>query len=289
MESGVKDVLPLLWPGRYLSNRFQLQVREQTLHFPHLPPAFEELRLVQWSDFHAGNFPDTKGLAYALAQVRELKPDLLCFTGDLVDQRSEEFLPYMEMFGGIEARLGIYAVLGNHDYGDQALWPDAAAKEANFERQLALYPALGWKLLRGGESARIEVAPGQSLGLIGAEARKVSLLRYAYGDVAKGLADVAGADLRILLSHQPDHWGEEVLTRFPEIELTLSGHTHGTQIGLAVKGLRLSPLGWLYPRWIDLYQKGGQYLYVNRGVGFSHGSGRLGILPEITLFHLRRG
>jgi hypothetical protein len=275
-------------PAAFFPNRYRFQVHEVLLPLPQLPPALDGLRLVQLSDFHAGNFPDTSTLARAAEAVARLDADLICFTGDLVDKRAEEFEPYIEHFRGLPSRHGIFSITGNHDYGDQVRWPSAAAQTANFERLQACHRAAGWDLLLNAH--RWIGPPGapqaEQIALIGIETRKVTPFRYYYGDLDGALRGSEQAALRILLCHQPDHWDPVVRRRYPHIALTLAGHTHGGQIGIETERWRYSPLRLMYRRWCGLYREGRQFLYVNRGLGFSPGSGRLGILPEITLFRL---
>jgi predicted MPP superfamily phosphohydrolase len=213
------------------------------------------------------------------------KPDLILFTGDLVNNKSEEIVPYIDVFKTLNAPLGVYSVLGNHDYGDYVSWPSDEAKKQNLDRLKQHHADMGWRLLMN-EHVILE-RHNQKLALIGIEnwgARGFT----KYGDMKKAVAGLEDSNIpvKILLSHDPSHWDAQVRKDYPDIALTLSGHTHGMQFGIEIPGFKWSPVQYLYKQWAGLYQENGQFLYVNRGFGFLGYQGRLGILPEITLIEL---
>lgn len=265
-------------PYRYKIHRVKVPVRN-------LPPSLEGFRLVQISDIHSGSFTFPEPVENAIRMVNDLAPDLICFTGDLVNNRSEEMRPYIPMFSRLKARLGIYSVLGNHDYGDYMRWPSEEARRANFQEMLDTHEKLGWKLLRNSHD---RIGPeATSLTVVGVENYSAHPRFPKYGNLAQALKGTEPDALKILLSHDPSHWEAEVTEKHPDIFLTLSGHTHGMQFGVEIPGwIKWSPIQYVYKQWAGLYNRGSQYLYVNRGLGFLGYPGRVGILPEITLLEL---
>ena len=182
--------------------------------------------------------------------------------------------------------MGVYSTLGNHDYGDYVPWPSKAEKYANLERLKQAHAELGWKLMMN-EHVLLDRG-GEKIALLGIENWSATPQFPKHGDMVKAYNGLDGLDVpvKILMSHDPSHWDAQVLTEYPDIDLTLSGHTHGMQFGIEIPGLRWSPVKYVYRNWAGLYQQQGQYLYVNRGYGFLGYPGRLGILPEITVFEL---
>jgi len=267
-------------------NRYNYRIHQVDLSFPHLPEAFDQFTIVQLSDIHAGSFSEKSPLYGAVSQVNNLQPDMILFTGDLVNNLASEMDDYMDVFGGLRAKHGIYSVLGNHDYGDYIPWNSMEDKKDNFRKILEVHRKLGWNLLRN-EHHYIQRG-ADKMALVGVENwGKGRFAKYGNLDVARG--GVASDHFKILLSHDPSHWSEKVLTGHPDIDLTLSGHTHGFQFGIESRWLKWSPSRFVYPHWAGLYRAGKQFLYVNRGFGFLGYPGRLGILPEITFIRLRRG
>ncbi len=265
-------------PYRYKIHRVKVPVRN-------LPPTLEGFRLVHLSDIHSGSFTFPEPVENAIHMVNDLSPDLICFTGDLVNNRSEEMRPFIPMFSRLKARLGIYSVLGNHDYGDYMRWPSEEARRANFQEMLDTHEKLGWKLLRNSHE-RIG-SDGTALTVVGVENYSAHPRFPKYGNLSQALKGAEPGALKILLSHDPSHWEAEVTDRHPDIFLTLSGHTHGMQFGVEIPGwIKWSPIQYVYKQWAGLYNRGSQFLYVNRGLGFLGYPGRVGILPEITLLEL---
>ena len=212
------------------------------------------------------------------------KQILFFFTGDLVNHTTEEVIEYIPIFSQIQAPLGVYSILGNHDYGDYFQWESEKAKQKNLEDMKQAHKRMGWNLLLN-ENTVIE-SHGEKIGVIGVENWGAG--RFSkYGDLEKAYQGAQELPYKILLSHDPTHWEAQVIGKYQDIDLTLSGHTHGMQFGVEIGGYRWSPAKYRYKQWADLYQKGNQFLYVNRGFGYIGYPGRIGILPEITIIELQ--
>jgi predicted MPP superfamily phosphohydrolase len=247
----------------------------------HLPKAFDGLRIVQISDLHLGSFStDTDVVQHGIDLINEQRPDLILFTGDLVNNFADEAEPWLEKLSGLQATLGKFSILGNHDYGDYASWPSAAAKAANLEQLKAHHRTMGFRLMLD-EHLPIE-KDGERFTLIGVQNWGTRFQQY--GNLAKAAAGTDPSSFRLLMSHDPTHWDAQV--RATGIDLMLAGHTHGAQFGLTIMGRTYSPAQWIYEEWAGLYQKDGLRLYVNRGFGFLGFPGRVGMPPEITVFEL---
>lgn len=269
-----------------VSNRYHYRIRRVPLKNPKIPAAFQGLKIVQLSDIHAGSFDNPEAVAHGIELAMQENPDLILITGDLVNNKAAEIEPYKEIFSRLQAPLGVYSILGNHDYGDYEQWPSAAAKAQNLEDLKQHQADMGWKLLNN-EHVLLQ-KDGATIALIGVENWSAKLHFPRHGDLAaasKGLEQ--RSDLfQILMSHDPSHWDAEVRPHFPHIDLTLSGHTHGMQFGVEIPGFKWSPVQYVYQKWAGLYEEGRQQLYVNRGMGFIGYPGRIGILPEITVIEL---
>jgi predicted MPP superfamily phosphohydrolase len=264
------------------SNKYRYQVNNIDLNFDTLPEPFKGLRIVHISDIHSGSFTNKEAVEKGVQKILDAKPDLILFTGDLVNDAAEEMNEYKEVFAKLKAPLGVYSTLGNHDYGDYKAWPSEAAKKANLEQLKAIHGEMGWKLLMN-EHVMLE-RDGHHIAILGIENWG------AKGFVQHGRLDLAYAGseqvpFKILMSHDPSHWDAQV-KQYDDIHLTLSGHTHGMQFGVELPGLRWSPIKYLYKQWAGLYEDGAQKLYVNRGFGFLGYPGRVGIMPEITVINL---
>ncbi len=250
-----------------------------------LAPSLRGLRIVQISDIHSGSFLFKDPVKTAIELINREEPDLVFFTGDLVNEVADEMTPFMDVFDRIRARFGVFSVLGNHDYGDYASWPDPESKTANLHKLKDIHRRLGWELLNN--EHRILRINGAEVAVIGVENYSAWDRFPRHGDLAKAYSGAEKAGLKLLLSHDPSHWDAQVTKDFSDIQLTFSGHTHGMQFGIEVPGfIKWSPIKYLYRQWAGLYQKGSQYLYVNRGLGYLGYPGRVGILPEITVVEL---
>lgn len=267
-------------------NKYRYQVKVIPLSFNNLPRAFRGLKIVQLSDIHSGSFTDKKAVMRGVQKVLDLKPDLILFTGDLVNNKAEEMDDYIEVFEKLKAPMGVYSILGNHDYGDYVTWDSKEERAANLERLKQVHARLGWRLLLD-EHVSIE-KDGEKIGLLGVQNISRTNSFHSYGNMAKAHAGSEAYPFKILMSHDPSHWDGEVNKKYGDVDLMLSGHTHGAQFGVELPGFRWSPVQYVYKQWAGLYENetGSQKLYINRGYGFIGYPGRVGILPEITLIEL---
>ncbi|NTS41658.1 metallophosphoesterase [Flavisolibacter sp. BT320] len=263
------------------TNKYNYNVKRIPVKFPNLPEAFRGMKVVQISDIHSGSLVNKEGVKKGVDMIMALKPDLILFTGDLVNNLAEEIEPLMDVFDKLKAPMGVYSVFGNHDYGDYVQWESPAKKAENIETLKGHHAKMGWKLLWD-EHVPLE-KNGQQIALIGIQ-NYSALRNFArYGNLAKAYEGAQQYPFKILMTHDPTHWDAEVRPKFPDIDLTLSGHTHGFQFGVEIPGFRWSPVQYVYNQWAGLYKEGRQSIYVNRGFGFIGYPGRVGILPEITL------
>lgn len=265
--------------------RFNFTVRNHSLAFSNLPEAFDGLRVVQISDFHIGSFLNTPHkVAEAVEIINHQNADLLLFTGDFVNNVSEEMNKFIPILNQLTAKMGKYSILGNHDYGDYLPWDSVEAKRENLQRLVDIQESLGFKML---------LNSSQKIALNGAEIELIGVENWGlppfpqYGDLNKALSNVNPASFKILMSHDPSHWDAQVLNQ-TDIDLTLSGHTHGAQFGIEIPGWRWSPVNIRYKRWGGIYREGNQLLNVNTGIGFIGFPGRVGMPPEITVIELKK-
>jgi len=267
-------------PYRYKLHKTRVPIKD-------LHPDLEGLKIIQISDIHSGSFLLKEPVERSIEIINAEKPDIVFFTGDLVNSEAKEMEPFLEMFSKIDAPLGVYSILGNHDYGDYHQWPSPAAKAQNFEDLKGIHRSLGWDLLMN-EHRTIKVKD-TFFNVVGVENYSASPRFHKYGDLVKATEGMQKDTFNVLLSHDPSHWNDQVTPNHPEIDLTLSGHTHGFQFGVEIPGfMKWSPIQYVYPQWAGLYDKADQYLYVNRGLGYLGYPGRVGILPEITLLTLHQ-
>jgi predicted MPP superfamily phosphohydrolase len=265
--------------------KYAYRIERHRLRLPGFPGADRPLRMVQISDAHLGSFHGApQPVLDALQRIQDLEPDIIVFTGDLVNLLAEEAAPWVPHFAALQAPLGKFSILGNHDYGDYAEMTEAD-RSANLDRLFQIHEAMGFRLLRNEHVLLGE--PGAEWVLAGVENWGVGFRQS--GDLAQALAG-SGADHRctVLLSHDPTHWEQQVMGGRAPVELTLSGHTHGMQLGVEIPwlGIKFSPSKLRYRRWGGLYFEEGQTLHVNRGFGVLGFHGRVGMPPEITLLEL---
>jgi hypothetical protein len=267
--------------------KYNFKVWKESIPFPHLPEAFDGAKIVQISDMHLGSFLDNsfEEVKAAIATVNSLEPDYIFFTGDMVNNYAYEADLWIDIIGELKAKRGKFSILGNHDYGDYVPWKDPESKKANLERLFEIHEEMGFRLLKN-ETAILE-KDGQEIALIGVENWGQGF--HQYGDLNKAVQGVSDSAFKILLSHDPTHFDQAVMGK-TNIALTMSGHTHGMQMGIEIPslGIKLSPIQLRYKRWAGLYKVEDQYLYVNRGFGFLGFPGRVGIFPEITLIELKK-
>ena len=267
--------------------KYNYKVIRQTLFFPDLPDAFDGFKITQISDIHSGSFDDENKIRYAIDLINEQESDLLLFTGDIVNAKADEMHPWIDIFKGIKKhKYGKYSVLGNHDYGAYLDWKSEKAKAENFVAIKELHREIDFKLMLN-ENVKIKKGKDE-IALIGVENWGKHFGEF--GDIDKASENVTATDFKILMSHDPSHW-EYIVKQHPKnIQLTLSGHTHGMQFGIEIPGyFKWSLAKYIYKQWAGLYEEFGRYVYVNRGFGFHAYPGRVGIMPEITVFELKKG
>jgi hypothetical protein len=266
-------------------NKYNYRVVRKKLSFKNLPESFKGIKIAHISDVHSGSFTDKAAVELGVKKILEENPDIIMFTGDLVNNKASEMDDYKDIFSTLKAPMGVYSILGNHDYGDYVEWPsEGLTKEQNLKNLKQVHADMGWRLLMN-EHVVLE-KENQQIALLGIEnwGNKIKFPKYGKLDLA-----FKGADkfpFKILLSHDPSHWDAQVRPDYKDIDLMLCGHTHGMQFGLEIPGFKWSPVQYVYKHWAGLYEEGQQKLYVNRGFGFLGYPGRVGILPEITIIEL---
>jgi len=282
-------------------NQYNYQVKNVQLAFDNLPKAFKGMKLVHISDIHSGSFMDKKAVQHGVDLINKQGADLILFTGDLVNDKATEMHDYMDVFNQLKAPLGVYSTLGNHDYADYVAWPDR--DEAHKQKELAagtrlltpmqqknlddlknIHATIGWRLLM---DEHIVLEKGEDkIALIGVQNISGKVRFHSYGNMAKAHTGSEPQPFKILMSHDPSHWDKEVKPQYPDVDLMLSGHTHGMQFGVELPWFKWSPIKFVYRQWAGLYEDGKQKLYVNPGFGFIGYPGRVGILPEVTVIEL---
>ncbi|WP_314299394.1 metallophosphoesterase [Capnocytophaga sputigena] len=274
------SILYSIFKGKY-----NYKVWKYTLYFDNLPKAFDGYRITQISDIHCGSFDNYEKIRYGVELINSQKSDVILFTGDLVNNLANEVHNWKSLFATLQAPDGVFSIMGNHDYGDYSSWETPEAKQQNLEHLFQLQKQMGWQLLLN-KHCYLE-RNGEKIALIGVE--NWGHGRFSkYGDLNKAMEGVNTEDFKILMSHDPTHWQEVVLPENKDIQLTLSGHTHGMQCGIEIPGwLKWSPSQYIYKYWGGMYEEDGKYLNVNRGFGYHAFPGRLGVWPEITVIELK--
>jgi predicted MPP superfamily phosphohydrolase len=268
-----------------VSGAHDYRIRRQKLRFSNLPSSFDGLKIIQISDIHSGSFYSKTAVKGGVEMILAEKPDVIFFTGDLVNDETREVEDYIEVFEKIKAPLGVYSTTGNHDYGNYRNWPSDEARDQNNLDLIEAHKLMGWDLLMN-EHRFLEV-DGERIAIIGIE--NWGMGRFPkYGKMDLAYPGTEDAPVKILLSHDPSHWDAEIRPEYPDIDLMLAGHTHGFQFGIEAGGVKWSPSQWMYKQWAGLYQEDRQYLYVNRGYGYIGYPGRIGILPEITVIEMQK-
>lgn len=283
MGLGLGGVLSALFIDGITFGKYRHKVRRVKVKFANLPKSFKGYKIIQISDVHSGSFSDPSKLQHAIDLINEQNPDLVLFTGDMVNNVADEFKPFIPLFSKIKAKDGKFAVLGNHDYGDYVKWNSKDEQNKNLETLIDYQRQAGFDMLRN--ENRIIEKDGEKIYILGVENWGLKPFPQ-YGDIDKALENVPQDATKILMSHDPTHFDYVVKKHPKDIHLTLSGHTHGMQFGLDLKNIKWSPVQYRYPKWADLYESEGKMLYVNRGFGVLGYPGRVGVLPEITLFEL---
>jgi predicted MPP superfamily phosphohydrolase len=267
------------------TNQYKYQIKRVKLSFDNLPASFKGLRIVHISDIHSGSFMDKKAVEHGVEMIMKENADLILFTGDLVNDKATEMENYMDVFSKLKAPMGVFSTLGNHDYGDYVQWPiNGISKEQNLIDLQKVHADIGWKLLMNEHV--ILKKDTDEIALLGIEnwSNKARFPKHGRMDLAH--AGTEKYPFKILMSHDPSHWDAQVKTDYADVDLMLSGHTHGMQFGVELPGFKWSPVQYMYPQWSGLYESQKQKLYVNRGFGFIGYPGRVGQLPEITIIEL---
>jgi predicted MPP superfamily phosphohydrolase len=271
--------------GGILFGRFHFRVRRIEIASPEVPAGFDGFRLAQISDLHLGSLQGHEGkIRKAVELINRESPDLIVFTGDLVNNVAEEAEGWTGLLSELSARYGKFSILGNHDYGEYFDWKDGESRMENMKRLYRVHRESGFNLLMN-RSERI-VSGSDQIYVAGVENWGLPPFKQ-HGKLEKALENIPEGAFTVLLSHDPSHWDAEILND-SRVQLTLSGHTHGMQFGIRTRRFRWSPIQLRYPRWIGLYRQENRYLYVNPGLGYIGYAGRIGIRPEITILSLRR-
>ncbi|TAH27084.1 MAG: metallophosphoesterase [Cytophagales bacterium] len=270
-----------------ISGAHDYKIRKKIISLPHLPKAFDGLKIVQISDIHSGSFFNKTAVKGGIETIMKQKADVIFFTGDLVNNEAKEMNDWVNVFEKIKAPLGVYSTLGNHDYGDYQKWDSVAEKKQNLQDLMRIHGNMGWNLLMN--EHRMLQQNGEQIAILGIENWGKGERWPKYGKLDKAHYRTEEASVKLLLSHDPSHWDAQVRTQYPDIDLTFAGHTHGFQFGIEVGDFRWSPVQYVYKQWAGLYQEQNQRLYVNRGFGYLGFPGRIGMPPEITVIELKKG
>ena len=266
--------------------KYNYKVIKYQLSFKDLPDAFNGYTITQISDIHSGSFTNKEKIQYGVDLINEQKSDVMLFTGDIVNNKADEMDNWIDVFSQLEAKEGKYAILGNHDYGDYMDWKNPQDKIDNFQRVKDIHKEIGFDLLL--DEHRYLEKNGQKIALVGVENWGKGFNQA--GDLEKASANIKKEDFKILMSHDPSHWEYKVKENDFNYQLTLSGHTHGLQMGIEIPGwFKWSPSKYVYKQWAGLYEEFGRYINVNRGFGYHAFPGRVGIWPEITVIELKKG
>ena len=268
-----------------IQGKYNYKVIKYRLSFDDLPEAFDGYTITQISDIHSGSFTNKEKIQYGVDLINDQKSDLLLFTGDIVNNKADEMDEWIPVFDKLEAKEGKFSILGNHDYGDYMDWKEPEDKVHNFEEVKNIHQKIGFDLLL--DEHRYLEKDGQKIALIGVENWGKGFNQS--GDLKKASKEVRQEDFKILMSHDPSHWEYKVKKDDFNYQLTLSGHTHGLQLGIEIPGwFKWSPSKYVYKQWAGLYNEGGRYINVNRGFGYHAFPGRVGIWPEITVIKLKK-
>ena len=271
--------------GILSNNVYDYRIKRREIELKKLPIAFDGIKVCHISDIHVGSLRNRIAVRGGIDMITSEKPDAIFFTGDLVNDKAKELIGWGDDLSKIKAPLGVFSVLGNHDYGEYTSWGNESSKTKNFNDLLSAQKEFGWNLLRN-ENTKISV-DGESINIIGVENWSASRRFQQYGKLDVAYGGLNKNEFKLLMSHNPSHWNAHVTSNFKDIDLTLSGHTHGLQYGIDIGKFRLSPVRLAYKQWADLYTMNNQHIYVNRGFGFMGYPGRVGILPEITILTLK--
>lgn len=277
--------IPFVLYGIY-KGRYNYKVYKYDLSFDDLPEDFDGYQITHISDIHSGSLKNKNNVEYAVRLINEQKSDLILFTGDIINNKSNELIKWKDLLSTMKASDGKFSVLGNHDYGDYVNWNNKQEKEDNFSDLLNFQKQMGFKVLL---NENIKIKKGESnISLIGVENWGKGRFKKK-GDIDKACIGLNERDFKIVLSHDPSHWDKILIDHKTHFHLTLSGHTHGMQFGIEIPGwVKWSPAKWAYRQWAGLYNEKNQFLNVNRGFGVLGFPGRVGIPPEISVITLKK-
>ncbi|MBK6264295.1 metallophosphoesterase [Marivirga sp. S37H4] len=267
-----------------ISGAHDYRIRRKTIVLPNLPKAWDGVKVAQISDIHSGSFWNKIAVEGGVDMLLKEKPEVVFFTGDLVNNEAQEVEKYISIFSKVKAPLGVYSILGNHDYGDYKNWNSQKAKQQNLQDLKEAHGLMGWNLLL--DEHKVLYVDKEPFAVIGVENWGAGGFAK-YGDLQKAYHGAGDFPTKILLSHDPSHWDAQVRKDFSDIDLMLAGHTHGFQFGVEVGDFKWSPSQYVYKQWAGLYTADNQHLYVNRGYGYLGYPGRIGIPPEITILELK--
>ena len=268
-----------------VQGKYNYKVLKYQLTFKDLPEAFDGFTITQISDIHSGSFTNREKIQYGVDLINEQKSDIMLFTGDIVNNKADEMDNWIAVFDKLEAKEGKYSILGNHDYGDYMDWDNPQDKIDNFQKVKDIHEKIGFDLLL--DEHRYLEKDGQKIALLGVENWGKGFNKA--GDLQRAAAGIQKEDFKILMSHDPSHWEEKVKQDPFNYQLTLSGHTHGLQMGIEIPGwFKWSPSKYAYKQWAGLYKEAGRVINVNRGFGYHAFPGRVGIWPEITVIELKK-
>lgn len=269
-----------------LHGNYDFKIWRHRLKISRAPEALKGLKIVQISDFHLGTWVSKKPLEEAVKYINDLEADLVFFTGDLVNSQTAEAFPFADELKKVKAKFGVYASLGNHDYGHYHSWANEEEEQKNWDDLMDFYDNIGWKLLRN-ETDTITLN-GHPVNIIGVENWSSNPRFPQVGDLQIATKEMPQGSLNLLLSHDPTHWEEKAKHFSSPMDITFSGHTHGFQFGIESSLFRWSPAQYIYKHWAGIYQDKQKeiYLNVNRGIGAIGFPGRVGIKPEITLIEI---
>ena len=268
-----------------VQGKYNYKVIKYQLTFNDLPEAFDGFTITQISDIHSGSFTNKEKIKYGVDLINDQNSDIMLFTGDIVNNKADEMDDWIDVFDKLEAKEGKYSILGNHDYGDYMDWKNPQDKIDNFQEVKDIHQKIGFDLLL--DEHRYLEKDGQRIALLGVENWGKGFNQA--GDLKKASAKINKEDFKILMSHDPSHWEHKVKQDDFNYHLTLSGHTHGLQMGIEIPGwIKWSPSQFVYKQWAGLYEEFGRYINVNRGFGYHAFPGRVGIWPEITVIELKK-
>ncbi len=266
-------------------NKYNYKIKRLKLSYANLPTGFKGLKILQISDIHSGSFTDANAVQHGVDKILKENADIILFTGDLVNDKAKEMEEYLHIFSQLKAPMGVFSVLGNHDYGDYIQWPqDGISREENLGNLKKMHEIMGWRLLMN-EHVALKRG-GDEIALLGIENWSAKARFPKHGRMDLAYPGAEKYPFKILMSHDPSHWDAQVKEKYSDVDLMLSGHTHGMQFGVNIPGFQWSPVQYMYKQWAGLYEDGKQKLYVNPGFGFIGYPGRVGILPEITIIEL---